>query len=285
MQTVVITGSSGFIGSYLTMRFCEIGWNVIALQRQKVIHSKKITFVPFEIGKPISSKLPSKIDLFIHSAWQPFNKRNKHSDKQNLQTLKELQQFAHKSGAKFIFLSTLSANDTSISHYGKTKLLAESALDYSKDLTLKLGLVIGSTGGFIQRIGKVIQRSKIIPLVDGGKQAIQILDIDDLFKVILLSYEMKLVGNFPVANVKPLLAKDIYRKMAMDLKCNPIFLYVPYNLMLFVLSIVEKFAPLPVDTENLKGLKQLRVFDTTEIQNLLNFQFLDAYDALNKALK
>ncbi|MCW5906383.1 MAG: NAD(P)-dependent oxidoreductase [Chitinophagales bacterium] len=285
MPTVVITGANGFVGSYLAKQFHASGWNVVALQRYKAVPYQTITFVDFEIGKPINEALLPPINLLIHCAWQPYNKSNPNAAELNLQSVKYLQQLAHKTGAKFVFLSTLSAHDASISEYGKTKHWAETLLDYNLDLTLKLGLVIGSSGGFIKKVGSIIKRFKFIPVIDNGQQQIQVLYIEDLFKVLLKSYEKRLCGNFAVAETGSQTTIALYKKMAKHLNCNPIFVNIPYGLMYRAMLVAEKLLPLPVTTENLKGMKQFRAFSTIAIQQLLEISLTNADSAIEKAIK
>jgi nucleoside-diphosphate-sugar epimerase len=70
-----------------------------------------------------------------------------------------------------------------VSEYGKTKLAIEKMLDPRKDLILKPGLVLGH-GGLFGSILRMIRSLPILPLVDGGSQPLQAVDIEDLAKCV-----------------------------------------------------------------------------------------------------
>lgn len=282
-KRVAITGSSGFVGQALVQRFANAGWKVIAMQRKLAAPSDSIRFVPFELNKPFPEDALQDIDLLVHGAWQPFSQAVPQSDEINIEGTRRLQQFAHRAGAKFIFISTLSAHAQATSHYGISKLKAEALMNPQKDLVIKSGLVIGNEGGLFRKIAGIIAKSKFIPMVDGGRQPMQTIWVDDLFRVIVKSYETQLCGNYAAAESDAITMKQLYQMMAEKNNVNPVFISIPYPVMYAVMRLSEMLhLPLPLTIENLKGLKQLRPFDTREIQQKLGIKLLSAREAIDK---
>jgi nucleoside-diphosphate-sugar epimerase len=282
MPKVAITGTNGFIGNYLAKKFKASGWDVVAMQRSEIPPFEKATVIRYNINEKFDENKLSQTDLLIHCAWQSYTKKNPDSDEINEQGTIALQEVAHRIGAKFVFISTLSAHSESISHYGCSKFATEARLDCTKDLTLKIGLVIGHTGGFFSKIPPVLKKMKIIPLIENGQQEVQILDIDDLFVVIMKSFEKNLCGIYNVAETDSNKIIELYKIISNHLRVNPIFINVPYWLVYNVMQFAEKIIPLPVNTENLKGLKQYRAFDTSTIQNELSIELISAKKAIEK---
>jgi len=282
-RSVAITGSSGFVGGALASRFAKAGWNVLAMQRKPGVPSGKLQIVPFELNKPFAEEPLKHTDLLIHCAWQPYSRKVPQADEINFEGAKNLRAFARRTGAKFIFISTTSAHAGAASHYGMSKLKTESLMDNSRDLTLKPGLVISADGGLFQKIAGIIGKSKIIPMVDGGTQPMQTVWIEDLFHVIMKSNEVNLCGNYAVAESEAVTMKQLYGMIANKLNVKPVFINIPYAVIYPLMRLPEMLRlPLPFTTENLKGLKQLGVFDTDEIQRKLGIRLLSARETIER---
>jgi len=284
-KSVAITGSSGFVGSALAYRFAKAGWNVCALQRKPGVSSGKIQVVPFKLNQPLPEESLQRVDLLVHGAWQHYSRQQPQTDEINFEGTKKLNAFAHMTGAKFTFISTTSAHAGATSHYGMNKLRTESLMDNTRDLTLKPGLVIGNEGGLFQKIVGIISKSKVIPMVDGGRQPMQTVWMDDLFNVIVKSYESSLCGNYAVAESEAITMKQLYEMIAVKINAKPIFINIPYSIIYPVMRIPEMLhLPLPLTTENLKGLKHLKAIDTGEIQKKLGIRLLTAREAIENVM-
>ncbi len=282
-KAVVITGTNGFIGRALAERFIKNGWKVYALQRKSEESTGQRKIIHYSINQAFDEAAIQDIHLLIHCAWQPFSSKEPDADTINFEGTRKLQQFAHQKGAKFIFISTLSAHADVASHYGLNKLKTENLIDNNKNLTLKLGLVIGNEGGLFQKIAAIIRKSKFIPMVDGGRQPMQTIWMEDLFSVIIKSYETNLCGNYAVAENNPITMRELYQLIANQKKAKPIFFSIPYQLVYVVMRIPEILhLPLGLTTENLKGLKQLKAFDTATIQAKLKLSFSTAKETIEK---
>lgn len=262
-QTIAITGASGFIGKSFVNYFSSKGWNVKALQRQPGIAKSTINYFAYELPGNFDKKALDGVDVLIHCAVQHYNPANKNADAINREGAQKLINICKETGTKIIFLSTLSAHEKATSHYGKNKLELESLFDSKKDLVLKLGLVVGDTGGLFNTIFESIKKTPIVPLVDGGNQPMQTIAIDDLCKVIESGIENKISGNYKIAEPNSFPMKDLYSVIAQQIGKTPKFIPVPSFVLLTACRIGEMLGvKLPVSSESVLGLKQLRSFDT-----------------------
>ncbi|MEK7598930.1 MAG: NAD-dependent epimerase/dehydratase family protein [Patescibacteria group bacterium] len=261
-QTIIITGSSGFIGSRLVGHFLKLGFNVRTFQRAKCDYNNPMaSCFHFELSE-VKDMGFQGADYLVHSAYQPVIGRNRAADV-NLEGAKKIISLCRKYGVKMVFLSTLSAHSEAESNYGRQKLLMESLFDPRQDLILKPGLVLGEGGGLFGRIASVLKTKKIIPLVGGGKQRVQTIELDDLCRIIELGIKKNICGSFMVATPDAITLKELYLNIAKKAGSKPLFIPVPTILAYFILRFAEiSGIRLPITSENVLGLKHLKVFNT-----------------------
>lgn len=277
-----ITGSSGFIGSELTKHFLASGHEVLLMQRtQPGDIPEHASFFLFDLEN-CELPQPEMVDVIIHCAFVPYSPKQRNAYGVNVDATIKLQAFCRQHGKQFVFLSTMSAHSEAVSVYGKHKFELEHLLGGEKESVLKLGLVIGSSGGLFKRISEVVNSSKFIPMVGGGTQPIQTVYIQDLCKVVSKVLESRLNGNFTIGTPRVYIMKEFYQAVAKTNANNPVFVLVPYSLMYAGLFIAEKLGlNLPVGTENLLGLKQLKSFDTSEDLNKIGVSLLEMEESIN----
>jgi nucleoside-diphosphate-sugar epimerase len=113
----------------------------------------------------------------------------------NVEGTRKLLEVCRTRKIRFVFLSTLSAHAGAESHYGRHKLQLEGIVLREGGLVLKLGLVLGQAGVFYT-IRKLIERSKVIPLIGGGNQPIQTIAMDDLLLALEKCIREKVTGLY-----------------------------------------------------------------------------------------
>ncbi len=255
--TVAITGANGFIGSYLVDYFLTRDWQVRALVRTPRLEPRPDLSVElFDLASPNYFPDLAGCDALIHCAYVKKQSDN-HAGNINLDSTRYLYELAKGAGVKkFIFFSSLSAHEHAVSEYGKTKLAIEKILDPRNDLILKPGLVLGH-GGLFGSILRMIRSLPILPLVDGGSQPLQAVDIEDLAKCVEVGIHKDISGihtliadnDFTLHDMAELIRKRLNRRM--------LFLSLPYGLVNFGFTLTEALhIRLPVSKENLLGLKQ-----------------------------
>ncbi len=256
-KTIVITGANGFIGRYLSEYFAYNGYQVTALIHSKLKYAiKGVTYRQFDMDSFSTDVIPNDIAAVVHCAYIPYKKSN-NSDERNLRATERLLEICRKRKiGKFVFLSSFSAKSIAISHYGRNKYTLEQLFDVEKDLIFRPALVEGN-GGLWKKMEDIIKANKVIPLIGGGKQAMQTINIELLAKIIHGGIEKNLSGVYDIAENESLTMKDVYRKMAAGMDKKIHFLPIPYfvaSLIVQSLALVMKEPPITV--ENLNGLKQ-----------------------------
>ena len=194
-MNILITGASGFIGSYLFKFFNEKGYNVYGLVRKKPSikyfnkFNNKLIISDLNDFKKLQKKIPTKIDVIIHSGAsndQDTNKDIAQAYKTNIYGTRNICEIAKiKNVKKFFYFSVLQVygreligkikenskincdNDYSLTHY-----LAENISEkYSKTINTKFSIMrLGYMFGC--PIDKKIDRKTLIPFIF-CKQAIE----------------------------------------------------------------------------------------------------------------
>ena len=255
--TIAITGANGFIGKYLVNYFQQRDYKVIAIIRQYHLDDNRPAFYRyFDLASPSNNIDLAGCDILIHCAYIK-NSNGEDSDHININGTKSLYGLSKAAGVgKFIFISSLSAHEKAVSHYGQVKLKIESILDDRKDLVLKPGLVLGNGGLFGSILG-IIQNSRILPLIDGGRQKIQGIDVEDLAECLKAAVDNDVTGKYVLAADEEFTLLDLARTIRDKLKKKIWFVPIPFWLASFTLSLFDAFhLPMPVNKENLLGLRQ-----------------------------
>jgi nucleoside-diphosphate-sugar epimerase len=172
---VAITGSSGFIGSALKLACMQQSIAVVGLCRNPKFANDQ----PFDLNNPASfSQIPSDVNTLIHAAYTTKAKDLKQAFQANITGSLALFDYCHQKNIRIIFLSSCSAHAEARSFYGKSKYQLESYLN-ENDAIIRPGFVIGD-GGIYQRLEQSLRTLKFAPLFWGGKQPLQIIQLEDL---------------------------------------------------------------------------------------------------------
>lgn len=205
------------------------------------------------LGESLPMEL-DKIDAAVHLA-HDFNGAEA-AERTFNGTLKLIEEVRNHGAARQVFYSSYSAGSHAASLYGKTKLRIENAVKDAKDvIIIRPGLVLGESGLY-GRISKFAGIFPIIPLPDGGKQKMPIIEVhrlcDDTISILTANSPPKELNLFE-PQITTL--KDIVLKAVPPDKTPPFILPFPSWLLHCVLALCEKLKiPLPVTSDNLKGL-------------------------------
>ena len=202
IKNVLITGSSGFIGSYISNYLAKKKYTIFCIKNKKKLRLSK------KIYTPVTLATHHPIEAVVHCASK--TSANSNNSKivmdQNINLLKKLLIFAkRKKIKKIIFLSTMSVygkiNSQLVNEntqfdrpdfYGKSKIRCEQLLKtFCKNnkvrfLIVRLPGVVGpgSHGNFISKMGNKIIKSKKIKLNNKNKDFNNILHVKNLSEFI-----------------------------------------------------------------------------------------------------
>jgi len=267
-RPVVVTGASGFVGRHLSNYLAGRGWAVRGLVRDT---TQGGGYGPgIELFRCV---LPEEIDpapfrgaqAVIHCAYATRAATVEEARRVNEEGTARVYGLSQEAGVdQFVFLSSTSAHEAAASFYGQSKFAIERRLDPTRDLIIRPGLVLGKGGGLFDRVVATVRRARVVPLLDGGRQIVQTVYVDDLCVAIERALDQRLVGRYVVAEPEGLLLRDLLRLVAARLGRSCLFISVPAAPVLAVVRGLEGLGiRLPVSSENVLGLTTARMQPST----------------------
>ena len=118
-------------------------------------------------------------------------------------------------------------------------------------------------------------------MVDGGKQPIQTLYIDDLAKAIEKGILNDISGVYPMAEPHPITMKNLYKQICKKENKNPMLISIPFciaNAGVFIFNLLGLNSP--VSKENLLGLKWSRTYDISRTVKSFEMDFIPLEETL-----
>jgi len=260
---IAVTGSSGFIGSALVESFLRQGHSVVLMQRKAPTSlSVNCEYLHFDLRNPQFPD-PDGLTAIVHCAVMARTQGDSDAEEVNIHATLALRDFCRAHGIRFVFLSSMSAHKEAESVYGRHKFRLEQMMVAPNETVLKLGLVVGASGGLFQRISSAMAGSPVIPMVDGGGQPIQTVAVEEVCDAVVKVVDEGISGHFLFGSEEVLTMRQLYTAIGSAQGRRPRFVPVPYFIVATVLGLLALLPlKLPVSNENLLGLKHLRTFDT-----------------------
>jgi nucleoside-diphosphate-sugar epimerase len=279
-KTIAITGANGFLGAVLVDYFLEQGWKVVALVRHIPAKSdnKNLSYKEYDVRRPVDKKMFEGVDYVIHAAYIKQDRKNPDAFVANVQGAKNLLAAVRASGTKKnIFISSMSSHEGAISSYGRQKLAIEKLFDTPADTSLRLGLIIGN-GGIVRNMAAFMRSKHVVPLIGGGKQPLQVINVHDVGKTIQQTIKYDTRGTLTIATPQVYTYKEFYKALAKHLGVGIVFIPLPsYLLLAMIKAIGALHLPLAINAESVQGLKKLIAVDTSKDLKKLHLE-LDSLD-------
>ena len=211
-MTVLVTGSNGFIGSYLVEKLLDLGYHVKCLVRKtsnlQWLKELTVEYVYGDLSNPATiAPAIEGVQVIYHLAGVTKAKSEEEYIQGNYQTTLNLINTIKQKGnpdQKLVFVSSQAAGGPGfhdkprtedlvampVSSYGKAKLLAENAvLDFChthQAVIIRPPSVYGPRDRDVYLMFKYIQKG-ILPVVGGGKQKVSMIHVFDLIDGIVLA--------------------------------------------------------------------------------------------------
>jgi len=252
---ILVSGSSGFIGSHIVTELASHGHPVLALTRkgQGSANAARIKERSWSFTETIPENEMGSLRYAIHLA-HDFN--GVLGAEKTISGTLELIAACRKAGAKRqIFLSSLSAHAGAQSRYGQTKYKIEQSLANMPDVVIiRPGLVLGK-GGLYGRISKWVKRFPIVPLPDGGRGKISVIDISVLSRHIISILLADHVGDaYNLFDPMPKTLRGLVLEEALAVGRKIFIVNLSANFLIALLSAFEACKiKLPVTSDNLQG--------------------------------
>jgi nucleoside-diphosphate-sugar epimerase len=272
-KTIAITGATGFIGKHLCAYLRTKNYTVIELVRHPANDAQRF----FDLAQPVDERVCDGVDVLVHCA---FVKDDLHF---NYEGTKALLRVARQGGVQqCIFFSSVSAHENAVSLYGKSKLQIEALFTGNDDVVLKCGLVMGDGGLFGQLLNFALKK-KMVPLVDGGRQPLQVIALEAVMESVLQAIEKKLHGSFVLVNEERLSYRQFFARIEKVFQTKFRYISIPVWMLKPAIGLASFFKiKLPVSKENLRGLQSMAFAEGKKIMLPSGSQNEKAEDILLK---
>lgn len=265
---IAITGSTGFVGKELVRHFADKGWQVVTLSRQPDTSSSSsnISNVIYNLEDAPNPDDLKGVDYIVHAAYV------KNNLDLNIEAADRLLDASKKAGVKqILFISSMSAHDNASSIYGRQKRIIEKKFMEANRICLRPGLIAGN-GGIFASILNAAKRYHVIPVISGGNQPVQLINLGDLviaIEKLVSSNDSRIVT---VAHPSAISYKSLYKSLCKKLQIKVLFLPLPYWLAYITFGIIGFVKPeIGIGKDNLAGLKKLETADTRASMKDLGF--------------
>ncbi len=304
MKKVVITGSTGFIGGFLTDKLIEKNYEVRCFVRKEsntgVLKGKKVEIVEIDYKDIDSLKNGLEgVEMVFHLAalisstnWDKLYRAN------TVSTINLIDAYNDVNGEtkKFVFVSSIAASgpaekripkkeneiDKPYSLYGKSKLLAEKYLkengkfDYT---IIRPSNVYGPHQKEMMNLVNLIDH-RILPLLGNRSSVTSFIYVGDLVDALLLAAETgKSKGEtYFIADKEYYSWRTAVKLISKELGNYPFVIPVP-NLIIFIIAAVFEVTSFFTKKEPVFSLKDIKsitknnwIFDSTKISKELGFK-------------
>jgi uncharacterized protein YbjT (DUF2867 family) len=250
---ILVIGSTGFIGSHLVCAAVARHMDVVTLARQGGSCHAGVRGYPWALGQAVPQVALAGVDCAIHLA-HDFD--GAPGAQLTLASTAAIAAQLQAAGVpRQLFFSSYSSGEHASSIYGCTKFAIEKAIEYIPGVVIvRPGLVFGN-GGLYGRIRKWARVLPVVPLPDGGRGTVPVIDIEKLCD---LSLDLALSSVVPKeANLFEVELKSL-RQLVLDAaaQCQrkPWILPIPACLLTAVLLLAARLhIRLPVNADNLAG--------------------------------
>lgn len=250
---ILILGAGGFIGSNLVAVAGSRGIGVVALARGGVPSGLNVEGQTWSLGEAVPETACRNIDCAIHLAHDFDGEEGAH--RTLVSTVAAAAQLRDAGVRRQIFFSSYSAGEHASSLYGRTKLAIEKELSGIGGMVIvRPGLVLGD-GGIYGRIRQWARLLPIIPLPDGGRGKVPVIEITRLCEETL-----RIAGQASTEQEENLFEQEhrTLRQLVLDaaeeVGRHPWIVPVPSNVVYLVLKAAALLRiNLPVNADNLAG--------------------------------
>jgi uncharacterized protein YbjT (DUF2867 family) len=263
---VLVTGASGFTGSYVVPRLLQRDVDVRCFVRKNsdLVHLpvKDVELVYGDLDDPTSLQSAlSGIDALVNVASMGFG---------NVSGI--LSALAKTGVDRGVFVST-TAIFTSLNVKSKSVRLAaeqairESGLAYT---IVRPTMIYGSVRDRnICRLVRFLNCSPILPIFGSGKYLQQPVFVDDVASAIVDSLLVQSTVNkaYNIAGREPLTYNQLVDTICALLRRKVLRVHLPASSTVLLLSTIEKIFTLPIKAEQIKRLSEDKVFDYIDAQN------------------
>lgn len=283
-MNVLLTGASGFIGSHILQALLQEGHRVTACVRTPEKLQQRypsVTAIKCDFARDVNPQdwTPrlGNIDTVINAV----GIISEHGDNRfvDLHTRAPIALFtaAVQNGVrKVIQVSALGADESAKSAYHLSKRTADEHLANSQlDWTILRPSIVHGTGGQSTAFFRAMASLPFIPLIAGGKQEIQPIDIDDLTRIVVMALSEKRLSKtvLNVVGPEPMSFRDFLVAQRSWLGLSKgWFVFIPYYLALVTGTVAGWFGSVVINRETVRMLQRGNIADVAPQINATGFK-------------
>lgn len=248
---IFIIAISSFLGSRLAAHLQKRGHFVTGTSRGPA-REAAYSSVRYSLGEPFDASMVAGYDAVIHAA-HDFSSPRRTIDGAAIlfRDIVELPSPA----VRQIFLSSYSARADAVSPYGASKYEIERMFLHRGETIVRPGLVIGNGGMFGRNLQSILA-SPVIPLLDGGHDAVPVIGIGDFEVAMERLITERLSGASNLFNPVLPSMRELVVSILQHAGHRAILLPVPATLALSAIRAANALGfRLPFDQDNIRSLK------------------------------
>jgi NADH dehydrogenase len=222
---VLVTGGTGFVGTYVVNRLLRAGHAVAALARRPEStqnrYSRPVETVLGDVLDPDSlSRAAAGRDAVVHLVGIIHEIGTESFDRMHREAVENVVAAARTAGVRrYLHMSAMGSAPDSPSEYGRTKAAGEAAARASGlDWTVfRPSIIFGPGDGFVSLLAPIVRRNPgFIPVIGDGETRFQPVSVHDVARVFAESLEKpETVGRaFEVGGPEVLTLNAVYREIA-----------------------------------------------------------------------
>jgi nucleoside-diphosphate-sugar epimerase len=255
MNRCVVTGSSGFVGGRIKARLQREGWQVEGWSRRGDPNGTR-----FSLGQSVAPATLKDVRALVHCAYDFAPASREEIVSVNVAGSLKLFEAARAAGVeRIVFISSLSAFPGCRSEYGRAKLQIEEQAQRLGIWVIRPGLVYGERpGGLFGGLVGQVRRSRVMPVLWGGRQWQYLIHEEDLGSLVL-----RMINGSGPARPEPVSAAhergwklgDILRAIERALGKRVVHVPVPWQIAWLGLKACEAMGvPTPFRSDSLISL-------------------------------
>lgn len=297
---VLLTGATGFVGSYILRRLLAENHEVAPLMRQTAIlgfqggmdsaHRVHPAFGDVVSGAGLDKAMEG-CDAVIHLVGIIMELGDATFERVHYQGTKNVVEAAKRAGVKrFIQMSALGARENGVSAYQTTKWRAEQEVRRSgiPYVVLRPSLIFGSGDGFVTQMVNVMKSAPLFrPVVGHGKYLFRPVYIDDVVSCFVSSLTNDLATNqsIDLGGADELTLNQILAAIAECVGVHKPAVHVPFPVMYAGATLMGKLLKRPpVTTEQLRMLREGSTGDIAAMRNIFGIEPVGFYKGLTRYL-
>lgn len=273
-MTVLVTGSTGFLGRRVVQKLIEHNYQVRCLVRtpgnERMFERGSVDVYYGDIGNPEAlASACQGVDQVIHLVAIIRQNGNATYDTVNRQGVEQVVEAAKSAGtvSQFIHISAVGAVNDPDLPYLESKWRGEQAV-INSGLTytiIRPSLIFGQGDEFVSSLAAVVRLFPVVPVIAGGRNRLQPIWVDDLAQCIALSLSRHdLHGHtLELGGPDQLSYNQIVDIISQTMNLRRLKVHMPSWVMRVNVALMELFMSRP--PINAEMLKMLRVRNVAEL--------------------